>query len=141
MPKNHNNLSSRELLARIGLTDDASYDLLSGEPLEDLRGDVGAALRQRYELFNRNYKFVPGDLVTWKPGLKDRRVPAYGQPAVVMEMIAQPILDTDQESGSTYFRQPLDMVLGVIWEYDPNRSEFVTFHFDSRRFQPWSCEE
>jgi hypothetical protein len=29
--------------------------------------------------------FEPGDLVTWKPGFRNRRVPDYGQPCVVFQ--------------------------------------------------------
>lgn len=32
---------------------------------------------------------------------------------------------------------PHALVLGVIWDQEPGRGEFTTFHFDSRRFQPW----
>jgi len=48
-----------------------------------------------------------------------------------------PLLDNEEESGSTYFRDPLSLVLGVIWDRDPGRGDFVTFHFDGRRFEPW----
>lgn len=140
MSRKHQDLSSRELLARIGLSDDTTSNLLDDEPLDDLRGNLGAVLRERYRLFNRPHRFNPGDLVTWKPGLKNHRVPRYGQPAVVIEVLATPILDSDKEAGSTYFRQPLDVVLGLIWDADPGRGELVTFHYDSRRFQPWTEE-
>jgi hypothetical protein len=75
--------------------------------------------------------------VTWKPGLKNRRIPRYGEPAVVVSVLDSPISDTDPESGSTYFREPLNLVLGVIWDGERGRGDFVTFHFDGRRFQPW----
>ena len=137
-------LSSRELLSRIGLSEDAPNDLIQNEPLDallhDLDGDLGAVLRERHALLNQTHRFKPGDLVTWKPGLQNRRVPLYGQAAVVIGMLDEPVLDSEQESGSTYFREPLDIVLGVIWDRGPNRGEFVTFHFDSRRFQPWGEE-
>ncbi|MBK1725169.1 hypothetical protein [Thiocystis violacea] len=139
MPRNHDSLSSRELLARIGLTDTGTYDLLDDEPLEDLSGDLGAALRERYRLLTRRHAFAPGDLVTWKPGLKNHRIPRYGQPAVVVEVLETPVLDQEAGvAGSTYFREPLDLVLGLIWDEEPCRGELMTFHFDSRRFQPWT---
>jgi hypothetical protein len=94
-------------------------------------------LRERLRRLQQPYRFLVGDLVTWKPGLKNRRVPLNGQPAVVVAVLDEPLLDSEEESGSTYFRDPLDIVLGVIWDKDPGRGDFVTFHFDSRRFQPW----
>jgi hypothetical protein len=48
--------------------------------------------------------------------------------------------DGEDDSGSTYFREPLDLVLGHIWDSDPGRGELMVFHYDSRRFQPWTEE-
>lgn len=133
-------LSSRELLARIGLTDDGPGDLLGDEPLEDLSGDLGAALLARFALFNQRHAFVPGDLVTWKPGLQNRRWPSHGRPAVVLAVLDPPIIDSEKDSGDTYFNEPLDLVLGLFVEGGPVRGELMTWHFDSRRFQPWTQE-
>ena len=138
MKQRPNHLSSRELLARIGLNEDDPRSLLDDdEPLEDLNGDLGAVLRERYRLLTTAHRFAPGDLVTWKPGLKNKRHPHYGQPAVVIEVLDTPVLDREDEAGSTYFREPLDLVLGLIWDSDPGRGELISFHYDSRRFQPW----
>ena len=78
--------------------------------------------------------------MTWKPGLKNHRLPRYGHPAVVIEVLETPLFDDDKEAGSTYFREPRDLVLGLIWETDPGRGELLTFHYDRRRFQPWTEE-
>lgn len=138
MKQRSNPLSSRELLARIGLNEDDPCSLLDDdEPLEDLNGDLGAVLRDRYRLLTTTHRFAPGDLVTWKPGFKNKRHPHYGQPAVVIEVLDTPVLDREDEADSTYFREPLDLVLGLIWDADPLRGELISFHYDSRRFQPW----
>ena len=128
-------LSSHELLARIGLSEEQPFDLLDDEPLEGPRGDPGAVLRERYQSFVQPQRFAPGQLAEWKPGLKNKRIPRYGQPAVVIEILETPVLDREDEAGSTYFREPLDVVLGLLWDEGPARGEFVTFHYDSRRFQ------
>ena len=133
--KKNQDLSSHELLARIGLSEVRPLDLLDDEPLEDLRGDLGAVLRERYQSLVARHHFIPGQLVAWKPGLKNKRIPHYGQPAVVIEVLETPVLDCEGEAGSTYFREPLDLVLGLLWDEGPARGEFVTFHYDSRRFQ------
>ena len=78
--------------------------------------------------------------MTWKPGLKHKRYPRYGQPAVVLEVLATPVLDPMTEAGATYFREPLDVVVGVLWDEGTVRGELIAFHFDSRRFQPWTEE-
>ena len=105
--------------------------------LSDLDGNLGTVLLERYALLNQQHPFKPGDLVCWKPGLKNRRLPAYGTPAVVLEVLDPAILDTEQESGSTYFREALSLVLGLFWDREPGRGDFVAFHFDGRRFEAW----
>lgn len=140
MSRHDRSLSSRELLSRIGLSDEAPHDLLDNEPLDDLNGDIGAALAARCRAFQDRHTFAVGDLVTWKPGLKNRRIPRYGQPAVVMEVLDPPVVDGERESGSTYFNEPLDVVLGLFIDNGPARGELLTWHFDSRRFQSWTRE-
>ena len=137
MKPRHERLSSRELLARIGLDEDAPSNLLDDEPLDDLSGDLSTILQTRYRLLNDHHAFAPGDLVHWKPGLKNKTCPLYAQPAVV-DVLDPPVRRQDQdEAGSTYFREPLDLVLGLIWNSGAGRGDFLTFHVDSRRFQPW----
>jgi hypothetical protein len=144
MSRQHRSLTSRELLNRIGLNDETPNNLIQGESLDDLLsdldGDLGSVLRERHALLNRPQGFKPGDLVCWKPGLKNRRIPAYGTPTVVLEVLKEPIADSEQESGSTYFREPLSLVLGMIWDREPGRGNFVGFHFDGRRFELWDPE-
>jgi hypothetical protein len=59
MNPRHDPLSSRELLARIGLGEDAPVNLLADEPLMDLAGDLAAVLRERYRLPTRPHRFAP----------------------------------------------------------------------------------
>lgn len=134
--KSQKPMSSHELLARIGLDEETSMNLLDEEPPEDLTGDLGAALRARYQSLMERHRFTPGQLVTWKPGLKTHRLPRYGVPALVIEVLETPVFDSERESGSPYFREPNDLVLGLIWEDGPCRGELATYHFDSRRFMP-----
>jgi hypothetical protein len=87
------------------------------------------------------HTFAPGDLVVWKRGMKNHRVPAHGEPAVVLEVLATPVLDTEKDSGYTYFREPLDLVLGLFIDEGACRGEFLAWHFDSRRFELWTSGE
>jgi hypothetical protein len=57
--------------------------------------------------------------------------------AAVVSVLDAPVFDNEPEGGSTYFRDPLSLVLGVIWDRDPGRGDFDTFHFEGRRFEPW----
>jgi hypothetical protein len=144
MSRRDRSLSSRELLNRIGLDEETPNSLLQEESLDellgDLEGDLSAVLLERYRLLNQRHAFKPGDRVCWKPGLRNRRLPAYGTPAVVLEVLDPPITDGETESGSTYFREPLSLVLGLFWDREPGRGDFVIFHFDGRRFEPFDPE-
>ncbi len=134
-----NSMTSKELLKSIGVVD-SSANILADEPLEDLDGDLSNALRERYQQFSHHYHFSSGDLVTWKPGLMNRLLPNYGYPAVVLEVLDTPVFDTEKDSGTNYFREPLDLILGLFVETGPNRGDFFAYHFDSRRFQPYTKE-
>ncbi len=76
------------------------------------------------------HHFERGDIVRWKKMLKNKRLPHKNQPAVVVEVLDNPIHD-DFNSATPYFREPLDIALGMIDEDD----EFMVFHYDSRRFE------
>lgn len=81
------------------------------------------------------HTFRRGQLVRWKPGLKNRGLPAYNEVAVVRDVLTVPVFDEcDQTScaGTPYFREPLTLVLAVL---DPD-GDFIEFHYDGRRFEP-----
>ena len=54
------------------------------------RMDPKAALAQAGQItalrnaYTERNEFKPGDLVEWKPGLRNKKAPDYGQPCVVM---------------------------------------------------------
>ncbi|CAM5377025.1 hypothetical protein [Rhodanobacter lindaniclasticus] len=75
----------------------------------------------------------PGMLAQWKPGMKNRKAPEYNTPMMVVEVLEQPIIDTTFDSGSVYFHEHLDIILGFVDEDD----EFYMVHYDSRRFEPY----
>jgi|SRR6185312_342128 hypothetical protein len=75
----------------------------------------------------------PGMLAQWKEGMKNRRTPDYGIPMVVVAVLDQPVIDSTFESGSVYFRERLDIILGFLDE----DGEFCTLHYDSHRFEPY----
>ena len=78
----------------------------------------------------------PGMLAQWKPKMKNRRTPGYGEPMVVVDFLGEPILDAEHKEGSIYFREPLDLLLGFLDE----DNEFCVLHYDSRRFEPYVGE-
>ncbi|HEY5297774.1 MAG TPA: hypothetical protein VIK59_07600 [Verrucomicrobiae bacterium] len=90
-------------------------------------------LIRAFESLLTKYPFKPGQLVRWKEGLKNKRLPERNAPAIVWETLLNPIFDNSKTvvAGSLYFKEPLDIVLGVMDE-----DEFVLFHYDSRRLEP-----
>jgi hypothetical protein len=83
-----------------------------------------------YHDMQRSDRFRVGDLVTWKPGLKNGRYPEKNYPAVVTRVYDEPLTRSDMESGSNHFREPLDLVILV-----DTGDEVSEFHVDSRRFK------
>lgn len=92
------------------------------------RAELLTTLCERYQEY---YVFKPGDIVRWKADMKNKKRPAYHEPAVVVEVLYDPVMDL-KDSGSAYFREKLDLVLGLV----DDDGDFILFHFDSRRFEP-----
>lgn len=90
-------------------------------------------LKDLRERFLQPQNIEVGQIVKWKTGLKNKRLPKMGQPAIVMEVFEKPITPDERESGSPYYLEPLDLILGVVDE----DKDFVTFYYDKRRFEPF----
>lgn len=89
-------------------------------------------LSKLYQDYSRHQsKFEPGELVSWKPGLRNKKFPQSNTPAIVIHHLDTPIIDNKENAGSPYFREPLDLLAGCIDE----GGDFVIYHFDSRRFK------
>lgn len=99
------------------------------DALVPMRADPEILLT-RYAAFVERSSFVPGDLVQWKLGLRNKQLPDYGVPAVVVEVF-EPLTDTFHGPATPYFRERLDITLGVLDSDD----DLVVFHFDSARFE------
>jgi len=90
-------------------------------------------LKNRYALMAEKHEFSPGQVVWWKEGLANKTSPKGGDPAVVVSTLPEPTFDPDGNGGSAYFREPLDLVIGIIG----SDGKFRCFHVDSRRFEPY----
>lgn len=89
-------------------------------------------LIERYRRLNERHEFNPGDIVEWKPELCNRKLK---DPQIVIEVLDEPLLDAEKNnSGSSYFREPLDIIVGAI---DEDVDFLILFHLDSRRLQPY----
>ena len=89
-----------------------------------------------YEQYQEKRRFKPGQLVQWKLGMRYRELPNYKQPAVVIQHLNKPIIFTQVESGSPYYREPLDLIIGVVDE----SGDFLRMHADSQRFELFTPE-
>lgn len=89
-----------------------------------------SALQELYRGYCLNVDFKVGEIIEWKSGLKNRRYPTYGQPAIVVEVIEDPLINTCDDSGSPYFQEPLDILIGFIIN-----NEFLFYHADKKRFK------
>ena len=76
--------------------------------------------------------FERGQIVSWKPGLKNRMFPDYGEPAIVTNVLPTPIFDlTETSAASPYFQEALTLVIGIFRDDD-----LLEFRVDGRRFMP-----
>ena len=105
---------------------------------DDLRAeDAGSGLCRKHaalaERLSKINAFTKGQIIKWKPGLKNRRFPEYGEPVIVTDVLSVPIFDPCENSaGSPYFQEPLNIVVGMCRE-----DEFIEFRLDGRRFEPF----
>ena len=93
-------------------------------------------LKKLLNLYKKTYTFKVGDLVKWKPFMRNRKWPKEGEPAIVVKVLDKPIYDDSEKSISPYFKEPLDIILGVIGPF----GEFLLFYFDKQRFMPFEEE-
>ena len=87
-------------------------------------------LKEAFQIFSEENTFKPGDLVEWKPGMKNRRTSG---PFIVAKVLDEPVFGNDEHESSGYplFREPLDIVCGTI----AIDGEFLYYHYDSRRLR------
>ena len=89
-----------------------------------------AKLRERFQLLNGAETFKPGDIVTWKEGLRNKKHPIPGTAAIVVKVLDEPVYDLQAGSGSPYYREPLNIVIGII----DDDGDLLCFYNDGRRF-------
>ncbi|AUT01887.1 hypothetical protein CLI64_16665 [Nostoc sp. CENA543] len=90
-------------------------------------------LKSACKNFIEKEDFVVGQIVKWKDNLKNRKFPYYNQPAIVISILDEPVISQENESGSPYFLETLDIILGIIVD----DGTFLTFYYDSRRFESY----
>lgn len=107
---------------------------ISEESRARASGSYVSLLRELYDRLKVHNEFKEGDLIRWKAGLKNKRRPADEEPCIVVQVLPETLHNTPETgAGSAYFREPLDLLIGVI----DGDKELVIYHVDSRRFEPY----
>jgi hypothetical protein len=108
----------------------------TGKPKD--RKELAARLQECASRFSEVNTFKPGQLVQWKRAMKNRRNPPYGAPVIVVSVLVDQTFEREIKggAGSTYFREPLTVLAGMV---DKN-GDFVCFHYDGRRFEPYDAK-
>jgi hypothetical protein len=79
------------------------------------------------------HNFAKGQFVRWKPGLKNRKFPDYGEPVIVTAILPSPIFDPSEDAAaSPYFQEPLTLIIGIYRDDD-----LLEYRVDGRRFEPF----
>jgi hypothetical protein len=91
-----------------------------------------AKLRSRKESLEKVHEFKAGDIVQWKPGLKNRRIPMPGQPAIVLEYLGERGPMADHGVSSCYHDERLDLKVAILDE----DGDFNIWHLPAVRFEP-----
>jgi hypothetical protein len=113
-----------------------SIQLLSGNTDKEPATERRQRLLELAYAMDAPHVFRKGQLVRWKAGLKNCKLPAYNEAAIVRAVLTVPVFDTCEQancSGSPYFGIPLTLVLAVL---DPEEGDFLEFHVDGWRFEP-----
>ncbi|MEL3918179.1 hypothetical protein [Aeromonas enteropelogenes] len=79
--------------------------------------------------FEVKHTITSGDIIQWKPRMRDRPFPEYGAPVIVLETISPPHQSSDDYCSSDAPTK-YDLVIGIIME-----GVLRHYYADSRRFE------
>lgn len=91
-------------------------------------------LKELFAEYSKPQKLEVGQLVQWKAGMRNRKVPEYGVPAIVWEELPPGHMDEGVNSGDIAYREPLTHRIGFIDERD---GDLLVFTYDGSRFEPY----
>ncbi|MDF7641077.1 hypothetical protein PT279_05675 [Bifidobacterium sp. ESL0784] len=95
--------------------------------------DYQQLLRQAQKNYHSEV-FNSGDLVEWKPNMKNLQYPEYGAPVIVVKMTEKESLDSELAPSVVVRRS--DMQIGII-----EKGKFTVLKVDSARFKLFENKE
>lgn len=87
-------------------------------------------LKELSKSYQKENDFKVGDIIKWKEQLKNRKLPDYNEPVIILEIIEEPFINEKEQFGSMYFNEKLDIKVGIYRD-----NSLLTFHFDKQRFE------
>ena len=87
--------------------------------------------------FNERHEFRPGMIVRQKPQALNYKGFGDNDQAIVVELLAEPIIAGLEAHGTSHYRERQDMIVGSL----EDGKLFCLFHVDSRRFEPVPADE
>jgi hypothetical protein len=97
-----------------------------------------ATLRNAYHRYTDDTypPLAPGEIVVWKAGLRNRGVPSYGEPAIVVDVFDNSVEKMVEHRGQAISLDIIDIVIGT---YDED-GDFLLVCTDSQRLERWDGE-
>lgn len=94
------------------------------------------ALSEALARYLTSHDFAVGDVVVWKPGIKNLMWPRYGEPAVIAEVFSEPNMRMPvDEPSSPLFMAPMH---GRIAICHPDDGTLLAYAVDFNRFEPYA---
>ena len=101
-----------------------------GDPEQEAR-----RLQAAYAQLSAPNDFTVGDLVIFRPGMKNLKFPAEGQPVVVTGFDPGAV-EMEEDSGTNKFKQPCDLRIGLF----VTSGDFSEYWVDARRFVKYEAD-
>ena len=101
--------------------------------------DTGSpeVLKELGQRYLAKSSMVPGDLVTWKKGLRDSRFPEYGKPVVVIEIVPGQRRPLEGDASGNHCGELIEMRIGVT----DDDGDLTCFWVNANRFDPYRESE
>lgn len=97
------------------------------------RADYLDNLKEAVRLYLQDQTFSPGDVVSWKRGLRNKAFPHYGRPAVVIRYLNE---DETSKPG-VFFGIPEGDLDDILIGFLDGDEDLSITKVDSRRLEPW----